>query len=230
MRMPSFVFIRFASSSKTGSALGGKSVLATAKGILNKLPSGLMATVPAKVEDVGAGARATRVAGLGAPTVGAISGAVGGGTDRGAAAALGFAITGFGSAGGGLTGVSVLGTDAGIVSGRGFDRLTTFTFGAAANREGLIEGSVSFDFGTTLGFTACDFTRGTGSLDWVGRFSCVIDAGGGGLTARVGDNVSGIICRLGMPRVLANLSALEGFIEFGRFSVERGIWRGGLAK
>jgi len=180
MRMSSFVFIRFASLSKAGSALGGKSVLATAKGMLNKLPSALTATVPEKLEDVGAVALATRVSGLGAPTVGAITGVAGGGTDRGAAAALVAVITGFGSALGGSIGVSFLGADAGFVAGRGFDRLTTFTFGAAANREGLAEGSVSFDFGTTLGFTACDFTRGTGSLDWVGRFSCVIDAGGGG--------------------------------------------------
>lgn len=77
MRMFSFVFIRIASLSKVGKAFGGKSVLASANGILSKLPSGLTATVPTTGEVAGAGARATRVTIFGAATFGAIFGAGG---------------------------------------------------------------------------------------------------------------------------------------------------------
>ena len=77
MRMFSFLFIRIASLSKVGKAFGGKSVLASANGILSKLPSGLTATVPTTGEVAGPDARATRVTIFGAATFGAIFGAGG---------------------------------------------------------------------------------------------------------------------------------------------------------
>ena len=216
--------------SKVGKAFGGKSVLAIAKGILNKLPSGLTATVPTRAVDAEAGARATRVTDLGAATVGAIAGAGGVFIGRGTATDFGDTTAGFGSAGGNATGVSVFGVVASFANGRGFGRLTIFIFGSAGTFEAIFDGRLSFDFGTAPGFTTCDFTLSIGFLDWVGRFSCVINAGAGGVMARVGSNAVGIVGRIEIPRVLVKLGDLESFTLLGRFSLDRGIWRGGLAK
>ena len=99
---------------------------------------------------------------------------------------MGVTIAGFGGAGGDAADVSIFGVDASFVIGVGFGCLSVFTFGAAEIFEAIFGGRFSFDFGTALGFNTSDLTLSIRSSDWVGRFSCVIDAGTGGVTAFVG--------------------------------------------
>ena len=156
--------MRSASLSRDGKALGGKSVLVTAKGILNRLPSELTATLPVGAD--GAAARAIRVVRLGAATGGAeiarclmgggatardAVGAGGAFTGFGAARALGGAIADFGSAGGGATGVGAFRIAATFGADGGLGRFTSGAFGAAGTREATFGGSINFDFGTPAG-------------------------------------------------------------------------------
>lgn len=240
--------MRSASLSKDGKALGGKSVLVTAKGILNRLPSGLTATLPVGAD--GAAARAIRVVGLGAATGGAATGgaeiagrlmgggataagAVGAGgafTGFGAARALGGAIAGFGSAGGGATGAGAFRIAATFGADGGLGRFTAGAFGAAGTREATFCGSVNFDFGTAAGRTLGVSARRMGFSTLVSRFSRVIEAGAGGVTARVGAKAGGTVGRLVTPRDWSGFGGAADVAVFGRFNVERGIWRGGFAK
>ena len=64
----------------------------------------------------------------------------------------------------------------------------------------------------------------------VGCFSRVIEAGAGGVTARVGAKTGGTVGRLVTPRDWSGLRGAADVAVFGRFNVERGIWRGGFAK
>ncbi|MEC7574646.1 MAG: hypothetical protein VX973_07130, partial [Pseudomonadota bacterium] len=161
--------------SRDGKALGGKSVLVTAKGILNRLPSELTATLPMGAD--GAAARAIRVVRLGAATGGAeITGCLMGGgatagdavgaggafTGFGAARALGGAIADFGSAGGGATGVGAFRIAATFEADGGLGRFTVGAFGAAGTREAKFSGSVNFDFGTAAGRTPSVLARRMG--------------------------------------------------------------------
>jgi len=143
---------------------------------------------------------------------------------------LGVTIAGFGGAGGDAADVSIFGVDASFVIGPDFGCLSVFTLRAAGTFEAIFGGRFRFDFGTALGFTTFGLTLSFGPSDWVGRFSCVIDAGTGGVRAFVGSNSVEKIGRPAIPCFLAERVDLEGFNVFGRFSLERGIWSGGLAK
>ena len=235
--------MRSASLSRDGKALGGKSVLVTAKGILNRLPSELTATLPVGAD--GAAARAIRVVRLGAATGGAeITGCLMGGgatagdavgaggafTGFGAARALGGAIADFGSAGGGATGVGAFRIAATFGADGGLGRFTAGAFGAAGTREATFGGSINFDFGTAAGRTLGVSARRMGFSTLVSRFSRVIEAGAGGDTARVGAKAGGTVGRLVTPRVWSGFGGAADIAVFGRFNVERGIWRGGFAK
>ena len=143
---------------------------------------------------------------------------------------MGVTIAGFGGAGGDAADVSIFGVDASFLIGLGFCCLSVFIFGAGGTFEAIFGGRFSFDFGTALGFKTSDLTLSIGPSDWVGRFSFVIDAGTGGVTAFVGSSSVDIIGRPAIPCFLAERVDLEGFNVFGRFSLERGIWSGGLAK
>ena len=245
--------MRSASLSNDGKALGGKSVLVTAKGILNRLPSWLIATLP--VDAVGAAALAIRVSGLGAATGGAATGGVAAGgaeitgclmgegattrgavgaggafTSFGAARVLGGAIAGFGSAGGGATGAGAFRIAANFGADGGLGRFTAGAFGAAGTREAKFSGSVNFDFGTAAGRTPSVLARRMGFSTSVGCFSRVIEAGAGGVTAWVGAKTGGTVGRLATPRDWKGFRGAADVAVFGRFNVERGIWRGGFAK
>lgn len=240
--------MRSASLSNDGRALGGKSVLVTAKGILNRLPSWLTATLP--VDAVGAAARAIRVVGLGAATGGAAAGGAeitgclmgGGATARGAidaggaftgfgdARVLGGAIAGFGSAGGGATGAGAFRIAANFGADGGLGRFTAGAFGAAGTREANFGGTVNFDFGTAAGRTPGVSARRMGFSTLVSCFSLLIEAGAGGVTARVGAKAGGTVGRLVTPRNWSGFRGATDVAVFGRFNVERGIWRGGFAK
>jgi len=240
--MSSSVFMRSASLSNAGRAFGGKSVLATAKGILNRLPSGLTATLPTGADDVGAGARAIRAAGLGAATGGAVIagrlmgggatavGAFGVVTGFGAATALGGAIDGLGRAGGGATGAGVFRMAATFGADGELGRVTGATFGAAGTAAATFGGSVNFGFGTAAGLIVAGFALRTGFSTLDKRFSRVIEAGAGGVTARVGAKAGGTVGRLAIPGVPIGRGVTGDLAVFGRFSFERGIWRGGFAR
>ena len=217
--------------------------MVTAKGILNRLPSWLTATLPVGAD--GAVARASRVVGLGAATGGAeVAGclmgcgatagdAVGAGgafTSFGAARVLSGAIAGFGSAGGGATGVGAFRIAATFGADGGLGRFTAGAFGAAGTREATFGGSINFDFGTAAGRTLGVSARRMGFSTLVSRFSRVIEAGAGGVTARVGAKTGGTVGRLVTPRDWSGFRGAADVAVFGRFNVERGIWRGGFAK
>ena len=152
----------------------------------------------------------------GGATAGDAGGAGGVFTGFGAARALGGAIADFGSAGGGATGVGAFPIAA--------------TFGAAGTREATFGGSINFDFGTTAGRTLGVSAQRMGFSTLVSRFSRVIEAGAGGDTARVGAKAGGTVGRLVTPRDWSGFGCAADVAVFGRFNVERGIWRGGFAK
>ena len=203
--------MRSASLSRDGKALGGKSVLVTAKGILNRLPSELTATLPVGAD--AAAARAIRVVRLGAATGGAeIAGCLmGGGATAADAVGAGGAFTGFGAAralggaiagclmGGGATGACVFRIAATFGADGGLGRFTAGAFGSAETREATFGGSINFDFGTAAGRTLGVSARRMGFSTLVSRFSRVIEAGAGGDTARVGAKAGGTGGRLVTP-------------------------------
>ena len=160
--------MRSASLSRDGKALGGKSVLVTAKGILNRLPSELTATLPMGAD--GAALRAielcvwarrqtgAEIAGClmgGGATAGDAVGAGGAFTGFGVARALGGAIADLGSAGGGATGVGAFRIAATFGTDGGLGRFTAGAFGAAGTREATFGGSINFDFGRRRPNTWC---------------------------------------------------------------------------
>ena len=87
-----------------------------------------------------------------------------------------------------------------------------------------------FDFGPAAGRTLGVPARRLGFSTLESRFSRVIEAGAGGLTARVGAKAGGTVVRLVTPRDWSGFGGAADVAVFGRFNVERGIWRGGFAK
>ena len=197
--------MRSASLSRDRKALGGKSVLVTAKGILNRLPSELTATLPMGAD--GAAVRAIRVVRLSAATGGAeIAGCLGrGGAPQVSRRLSGGAFTGFGVARalGGATDCCGRRRRAGAVLDgfrfNSWDRgavgalQRAVGFGAAGTREATFGGSINFDGGTAAGRTLGVSARRMGFSTLVSRFSRVIEAGAGGDTARVGAKAGGTI-------------------------------------
>ena len=196
--------MRSASLSRDGKALGGKSVLVTAKGILNRLPSELTAQRwcgwrrsacdPSWVFERGDGRRGDcRLPMGGGATAGDAVGAGGAFTGFGVARALGGAIADLEvpAAARRESVLSVLP----LPSGPRGQRFTAGASGLPERAKRLLAVASTLTLDGRRPNARC-FGPADGFSTLVSRFSRVIEAGAGGDTARVGAGAGGTIGRL----------------------------------